>query len=139
MNVGGVRYETCLSTILKYSDTLLGRMFSERNRSMLLQDDSGEYFIDRNGRAFEPILEFYRTGEILIPPHLSAEIVQREVDYFQLPAQVLTLPFVLTGDQLPKKLQKKKVFEFMQLTWKYHRLYLRSNDGCFIVFPSHRD
>lgn len=117
LNVGGVRFETWLSTIMKYPDTLLARMFSEQNRQMLVRDQNKEYFIDRNGRYFEPILEFYRTGDLLVPPTLSAEIVQKEVDYFQLSVQI------------PKKLERKKMFEYMQLSWKYHRLYLKSNDG----------
>jgi hypothetical protein len=88
LNVGGIRYETWLSTILKYSDTLLARMFCDQNRKLLVKDQNGEYFIDRNGKYFEPILDFYRTGELLIPSHLNPEIVQKEIDYFQLQVQV---------------------------------------------------
>jgi hypothetical protein len=88
LNVGGVRYETYKSTLLKYPNTLLATMFSDRNRELLVKDDNGEYFIDRNGKAFEAILDWYRTGQLLVPPSCTPEMIQRELDYFQIPIEV---------------------------------------------------
>lgn len=41
-NIGGKRYETCKSTILKYPNTLLATMLSDRNKDMLLKNSKGK-------------------------------------------------------------------------------------------------
>ncbi|CAB5351562.1 unnamed protein product [Rhizophagus irregularis] len=67
LNVGGVKYETFRSTLTAYPNTMLGTMFSERNKMTLKSDDNKTYFIDRNGYAFYYIMEFYRTGKFYGP------------------------------------------------------------------------
>ncbi|CAJ0628091.1 8093_t:CDS:2 [Entrophospora sp. SA101] len=78
LNVSGVKYKTYRSTLTAYPETLLGTMFQERNKELLnpinSDNENNEYFIDRNGKAFHYVLEYYRNGEIL-----------REFDYFQIP------------------------------------------------------
>jgi hypothetical protein len=49
LNVGGVRFETAVSTLTAYPDTLLGAMFSARSRGITHCDAKGEYFFDRCG------------------------------------------------------------------------------------------
>lgn len=41
-NIGGKRYETYKSTILKYPNTLLATMLSERNKDMLQKNSKGK-------------------------------------------------------------------------------------------------
>jgi hypothetical protein len=41
LNVGGIRYETYKSTLLKYPNTLLSAMFSDRNKDLLVKDANG--------------------------------------------------------------------------------------------------
>mmetsp|Transcript_6575 Transcript_6575/g.10230 ORF Transcript_6575/g.10230 Transcript_6575/m.10230 type:complete len:229 (+) Transcript_6575:54-740(+) len=85
LNIGGTKYETRLSTLLHYPDSLLGVMFSDRN-AHLRHQLNGEYFFDRNGQTFEVVLDFYRTGgKIIIPPGIAPESVKEELDFFQLP------------------------------------------------------
>ena len=45
INVGGRRYETFLSTLRQYPESLLGTMFSERNMQLLKRDASGVRYI----------------------------------------------------------------------------------------------
>lgn len=61
LNVGGQMFTTTLTTLTRYPDTMLGAMFSGRHA--LVKDQNGAYFIDRNGRCFEPILDFLRAPE----------------------------------------------------------------------------
>ncbi|CAG8530821.1 3262_t:CDS:2 [Paraglomus occultum] len=89
-NVGGIKYETALSTILAYPDTLLGRMIQKRADELSHSTHSNEYFIDRDGHAFRYILQYYRTGKIIYPDrHQSFGVSEKELliefDYFQIP------------------------------------------------------
>eukprot|EP01121_Diplochlamys_sp_Union-15-3_P012434 TRINITY_DN3719_c0_g1_i2.p1 TRINITY_DN3719_c0_g1~~TRINITY_DN3719_c0_g1_i2.p1 ORF type:complete len:203 (-),score=25.91 TRINITY_DN3719_c0_g1_i2:44-622(-) len=87
LNVGGKIYKTSRSTLLKYPHTLLGVMFAERNTT-LSKEENGEHFIDRDGEIFRVILNFYRTGNITVPPNLSREEVITELNYFQIPHEL---------------------------------------------------
>ncbi|RIA89236.1 BTB/POZ protein [Glomus cerebriforme] len=97
LNVGGIKYETYRSTLTAYPDTLLGTMFQQRNHALLHPTNNNEYFIDRNGRAFHYILEFYRTGEILWPSYedndnetITRKELLKELDYFQIPMKEMS-------------------------------------------------
>ncbi|PKK77206.1 hypothetical protein RhiirC2_810844, partial [Rhizophagus irregularis] len=105
LNVGGVKYETYRSTLTAYPETLLGTMFQERNHALLHPTNDNEYFIDRNGKAFHYILEFYRTGEIIWPSQedtdtkttnfccytfVTRKELLKELDYFQIPMKEMS-------------------------------------------------
>jgi hypothetical protein len=106
LNVGGVRYETTTTTLLKYPETLLGVMFQPQNKRLLKIDNNGEVFIDRDGGIFSVILNFYRNGNIIIPPTMSQQMVEQELEFFQIPS-----PFkqpLRTGETLYEKLRAVK-------------------------------
>ena len=84
LNVGGKRFETYVTTLLNYPDTLLGAMFSRRNFHLRRPDVRGEHFFDRDPIAFSAILNFYRTGRVFLPPGVSEELLQEELQYFNI-------------------------------------------------------
>mmetsp|Transcript_27567 Transcript_27567/g.30695 ORF Transcript_27567/g.30695 Transcript_27567/m.30695 type:complete len:295 (+) Transcript_27567:3-887(+) len=89
LNVGGRKYQTKTSTLTMYPNSLLARMFCNENLASITQPNSdGEYFIDRNGRYFEYILDFYRIGKMIVPTTVPTEALQEEIDFFQLPISV---------------------------------------------------
>jgi hypothetical protein len=107
LNVGGIKYETSALTLRKYSDTLLGRMFSDENMrvtGLTKPDRFGEYFIDRNGRYFECILDFYRTGQIFVPSSIPDHAIREEISFFQLPAdeRQILVQGEMWGDRIGK-------------------------------------
>ena len=56
--------------LLRYPDTMLGRMFQESNRPMW--EGKGPYhFPERDGEVFHSVAQFYATGK-LVPPSTSA-------------------------------------------------------------------
>lgn len=85
LNVGGRIFETYGSTLAAYPTTLLGAMFASDNAGLRRPDASGCYFFDRDPDSFGVILNFYRTHQIIIPPHVSADLVLADIEYFQLP------------------------------------------------------
>ncbi|CAG8474607.1 3965_t:CDS:2 [Paraglomus brasilianum] len=90
LNVGGIKYETTLSTLLAYPDTFLGRMFQKRNDELAHPTNNNEYFIDRDGHVFRYVLQYYRTGKIIYPggnqsSGISKEELLIEFDFFQIP------------------------------------------------------
>jgi len=99
INVGGRRFETYGQTLAKFPESLLGVMFAERNKNIRKPDRNGEYFFDRSPVPFESILNFYRTGNMRIPPGMSRKQLELELDYFQIPASTMKKKEKL-GDRL---------------------------------------
>ena len=65
LNVGGVKYETTLTTLTADGDdSMLGSMFSGRHELHLNED--GEVFIDRDGKHFGHILNVLRDSSVTV-------------------------------------------------------------------------
>lgn len=86
--MGGYRYTTTKGTLMglnlprhraavdNYFTSILSGNFTT------LKDDSGAYFIDRDGQYFAPILTFLRTGATSVPQGASIEAVIREAEFY---------------------------------------------------------
>ena len=82
INVSGFRYQTYISTLEKFPETLLG---DPEKRSQYYDKDCKELFFDRNKQVFEIILYFYQSsGRLVCPPEVSPEILIEEVEFFEL-------------------------------------------------------
>ena len=74
-----------------FPETFLGTMLKDSNSSLVTYENGNEIFLDRNGRAFHYILEYYRTGKLLwreqvssgCPNMITREEIEAEIDYFQ--------------------------------------------------------
>jgi hypothetical protein len=62
INVGGMRFETYISTLLVEKNTFFQSMLSRKFRS----EENGEYFIDRDPKWFQTILNFFRKRKVEI-------------------------------------------------------------------------
>ena len=86
LNVGGTLFTTTVATLTKYPDSMLAAMFNpESERPPAEKDDNGNFFMDRDPRAFEYILQFLRNARL--PKEIvgcSIEQVEWEADYFSL-------------------------------------------------------
>ena len=83
LNVGGKVFETYVSTLAKYPDTLLGSMFTS---SAKMNDDKKEFFFDRDPDYFSYILNFYRNGTSDIPVNISSDSYEAELQFWGLPS-----------------------------------------------------
>eukprot|EP01133_Synstelium_polycarpum_P004353 gene4353-5083_t len=80
LNVGGVKYMTTKDTLLSRGENFFSSLL---NGSIpAIRDEKGYLFIDRNGRYFEFILEFLRSGHVDIPVGVTVESIFREADFY---------------------------------------------------------
>lgn len=79
LNIGGVKYETTLQTLLKYPLSFFSILFG--GNYLPEKDEEGYFFIDRNGELFKDVLEFLRTGKT--PKNMSDEL-ENEFIYYNL-------------------------------------------------------
>merc|ERR1712142_440543 len=87
LNVGGRLYTTSLSALTRYSDSLLSELFNDRQK--LVRDGQGRFFIDRNGDLFGRILDYIRTGTLLLPTSFNEmEALLEEAKHFKLKSLV---------------------------------------------------
>ncbi|CAK8679275.1 unnamed protein product [Clavelina lepadiformis] len=100
LNVGGSYFTTSLSTLRKYPNSMLAVMFSGRHN--LLTDKDGRYFIDRDGRLFEFVLNFLRQGEL--PPSSESLKVYQEAQFYNIDemCEELELFRPVAGEKLRK-------------------------------------
>ncbi len=47
-----------------------------------MTDDEGFIFIDRDGTTFETILNYLRSGTLVIPPYVAKESLRVEADFY---------------------------------------------------------
>lgn len=90
LNVGGTKYITTKTTLRKYPDSLLGAMF--RENIPLSTDGDGYYFIDRCGHIFQYILQFLRSGKLILPKGFcELELLQSEASFYQIEDLISTI------------------------------------------------
>ena len=83
LNVGGQYFTTTLQTLTKDKGSMLHAMFSGRFYSKPAED--GSYFIDRDGTHFRYILNYLRTGRLLLPKdELVREELLEEAEFYQI-------------------------------------------------------
>eukprot|EP01130_Rhizamoeba_saxonica_P007134 TRINITY_DN286_c0_g1_i1.p1 TRINITY_DN286_c0_g1~~TRINITY_DN286_c0_g1_i1.p1 ORF type:complete len:183 (-),score=41.41 TRINITY_DN286_c0_g1_i1:35-583(-) len=83
LNVGGKEFTTTKVTLMMHKDTFFYNMFHSPHF-----EQPEVWFIDRNPKLFEIILEFFRTGEIYIDdlPERKKRMLMREIDFYQISA-----------------------------------------------------
>ena len=96
LNVGGIIYHTTTETLLKDEDSMLHRMFAD-NQLMEpgKRDLDGNILIDRNGRYFEPILNYLRTGLLIYDSNLNPEGILEEAKFFGISNLISQLQLIV--------------------------------------------
>jgi len=79
LNVSGTTFEVARATIDRLPTSYLARLVAN-NECM-----NGEpLFVDRDADLFRVVLNFYRTGEVDVPPTVALAALEREFDFFCL-------------------------------------------------------
>ncbi|XP_003730095.2 BTB/POZ domain-containing protein KCTD6 [Strongylocentrotus purpuratus] len=83
LNVGGTIYTTSRATLIRFPDSMLGSMFSDRLPSN--QDDKGNYLIDGDGPLFRHVLNFLRRSILVLPEDFKElDMLAQEADFYQI-------------------------------------------------------
>lgn len=95
LNVGGQYFSTSVHTLNKDPGSMLHAMFSGRFDTKPAED--GSFFIDRDGTHFRFILNYLRTGKLLLPEDkMIAKEVLAEAEFYQIHGivdQLMVKPF----------------------------------------------
>ena len=90
LNVGGTKYITEKATLRKYPDSVLGAMF--RGNIPLSTDGDGYYFIHRCGHIFQYILQFLRSGKLILPKGFcELELLEEEASFYEIEDLISTM------------------------------------------------
>ncbi|XP_060899265.1 potassium voltage-gated channel subfamily D member 3-like isoform X2 [Labrus mixtus] len=85
LNVSGCRFQTWRTTLDRYPDTLLG----STEKDFFYNEESKEYFFDRDPDAFRSILNFYRTGKLHYPRHECISAYDEELTFFGIIPEII--------------------------------------------------
>ncbi|XP_022655865.1 potassium voltage-gated channel protein Shal-like [Varroa jacobsoni] len=85
INVSGRRFETWRNTVEKFPDTLLG----SNEREFFYDEETKEYFFDRDPDIFRHILNYYRTGKLHYPKHECLMSYDEELAFFGIVPDVI--------------------------------------------------
>jgi len=103
LNVGGKQFLTTQSTLTsKEPDSMLARMFADSNGVLVWQnatDDQGAYLIDRSPTYFEPILNYLRSGELVIDKDVNPLGVLVEAKFYGIMSLVDRLEAKIKEDE----------------------------------------
>ncbi|XP_026568825.1 potassium voltage-gated channel subfamily D member 3 isoform X2 [Pseudonaja textilis] len=78
LNVSGRRFQTWRTTLERYPDTLLG----STEKEFFFNEDTREYFFDRDPDVFRCILNFYRTGKLHYPRYECISAYDEELAFY---------------------------------------------------------
>ena len=96
LNVGGILYTTMRTTLCKYPDSLFG------GNMETTKDENGCYFIDRDGKLFEYILNFLRSSELVVPKDFKGlKQLRLEASFYRS----MPLVKIIDGLLVPKQLK----------------------------------
>ncbi|CEM10785.1 unnamed protein product [Vitrella brassicaformis CCMP3155] len=102
LNVGGKRFVTTEGTLQQGSPSFFDGILT--GRLLLPQDEEGFLFIDRNGRYFEYILDYLRSGTWDVPSSLDRH-VKRECRFYSLsPEPSLIADPLLPNDEVLREI-----------------------------------
>ncbi len=122
INVSGNRYETRLSTLENYPNTLLG---NKKKREYYWNEEKDEYYFDRHRACFEAILYYYQSnGRLRRPDYVPLDTFLEEVSFFDLGQHAIS--------QI-NKLENVSIVKYIDLPNQRWRRYI----WFYLEYPQH--
>ncbi|XP_029654359.1 potassium voltage-gated channel subfamily A member 7-like [Octopus sinensis] len=118
LNVSGLIFETYLSTLNRFPDTLLG---NPEQRIKFYDYERNEYFFDRSRSCFEHILYYYQSGGVIRKPkYVDIDIFVDEIKFFKLDSKLVfhfsdsEMFSEESTPQMPSNLIRRKLWQFFE-------------------------
>jgi hypothetical protein len=141
LDIGGTIFKTSLETLTKDRGSMLATMFS--GRFSLEPQKDGTFFIDRDPTHFRLILNFLRTGRVIIPTDQTArEELLLEAEFFNIKQMIDELsgrccisPALnptqseFMGSSLLREEDKANLLSWLDIPCAWHLIYKASRDG----------
>lgn len=77
--------QTWKNTLDRYPETLLG----SSEKEFFFNEDTQEYFFDRDPEMFRHILNFYRTGKLHYPRHECVQAFDEELAFYGIVPEII--------------------------------------------------
>lgn len=84
LNIGGNLFMTSRETLMKDPNSMLARLIDGDSDLISDKDEQGAYLIDRDGKYFQPILNYLRHGKLILDSGLAAEGVLEEAEFYNI-------------------------------------------------------
>uniref|UniRef100_A0ACB8EY07 Uncharacterized protein n=1 Tax=Sphaerodactylus townsendi TaxID=933632 RepID=A0ACB8EY07_9SAUR len=98
LNVGGRFFTTTRSTLVsKEPDSMLARMFKDKDAWGNKRDHRGAFLIDRSPEYFEPILNYLRHGQLIVNDGINLLGVLEEARFFGMDSLIEHLEVAIKG------------------------------------------
>ncbi|CAF0836573.1 unnamed protein product [Adineta ricciae] len=124
INVSGNRFQTYLSTLEAYPNTLLG---NARKRKYYWNSEAKEYFFDRHRACFQAILYYYQSnGRLRRPEFVPIDTFLEEIAFFELgpeaSAQVRQVENIKDVEhvQMPKMIWRRYIWFYVEFPQHSH-------------------
>jgi hypothetical protein len=82
LNVGGQLFLTTKTTLIGRGENFFVPLIN--GEFSTLKDETGAYFVDRNGSYFAPILDYLRNGTLIVPQGLKLESILQEASFYSI-------------------------------------------------------
>jgi len=85
LNVGGKYFITTRGSLIQtHPNSMLAKMFDNKNKWNNCKDEEGAVRIDRSPKYFQPILDYLRHGKIFMEKGINLKGVHEEASFFGL-------------------------------------------------------